>query len=335
MTITIDDTGHLEPLLVVEGYGGAYDAAGDLANFRFEHPLGVEEMYKLAAQLVATANRVREKRIAAKVEPVPRGPYVIVPARKRTPEEVEAQATPIAEDIARATGVVEMSQAEIAADLAKTGADQVDAEIAAADGSVPPVDADQARAAAREAIGRAFDRAVATKLYTPERMRAWNLELPDAEEVKQHLRGIMLDNLGGITVLLANPARMVVQLRQQDLNEPIMVQPNELLRFELRPLVSLVSDASPLPKVWSESTWGDAHPGSRRAAREVDYRSMADSEMVAACGGDAARWAAAFMQVALDGQPVRGPSGRGAHVIDEGLMLAWFANAIEQAKAAR
>ena len=54
----------------------------------------------------------------------------------------------------------------------------------------------------------------------------------------------------------------------------------------------------------------------------LDYQSMTEPELLQACGTDAARWAAAFQQKIVDaGKP-----------IDEGLMIGWFANAIERAR---
>lgn len=50
-----------------------------------------------------------------------------------------------------------------------------------------------------------------------------------------------------------------------------------------------------------------------------DYTSMSAPEMLAACGDDAAKWAAAFCQIAK----------ALGHDIDEGWMIGWFANAIE------
>jgi hypothetical protein len=57
---------------------------------------------------------------------------------------------------------------------------------------------------------------------------------------------------------------------------------------------------------------------------ETDYVSMSGGELMQECGDSARKWAAAFMQ----------------HIkmrkflpceIDEGLMIGWFANAIETA----
>lgn len=50
-----------------------------------------------------------------------------------------------------------------------------------------------------------------------------------------------------------------------------------------------------------------------------DYTAMNDVEMIAALRDDATKWAAAFCQHAE----------RIGHVIDEGWMIGWFANAIE------
>jgi hypothetical protein len=49
-----------------------------------------------------------------------------------------------------------------------------------------------------------------------------------------------------------------------------------------------------------------------------DYTEMKDWEMLAACGADATKWAAAYCQHAK----------KFDYEIDEGLMTTWFANAI-------
>lgn len=48
------------------------------------------------------------------------------------------------------------------------------------------------------------------------------------------------------------------------------------------------------------------------------YAEMSGPELLAACLDDASKWAAAFCEIISDGR-----------IIDEGLMIGWFANAIE------
>lgn len=48
------------------------------------------------------------------------------------------------------------------------------------------------------------------------------------------------------------------------------------------------------------------------------YAEMSGPELLAACRDDATKWAAAFCEIISDGL-----------AIDEGLMIGWFANAIE------
>lgn len=52
---------------------------------------------------------------------------------------------------------------------------------------------------------------------------------------------------------------------------------------------------------------------------QPDYTAMEGGKLIAALGDDATKWAAAFCQHAE----------RIGHVIDEGWMIGWFANAIE------
>lgn len=53
-----------------------------------------------------------------------------------------------------------------------------------------------------------------------------------------------------------------------------------------------------------------------------NYYSMSGPELLKACGDDASKWAAAFCQI-------KKAQGWSADDIDEGLMISWFANAIE------
>ena len=57
-----------------------------------------------------------------------------------------------------------------------------------------------------------------------------------------------------------------------------------------------------------------------------DYTAMDAPTMLQAVGDDAAKWAAAFCQTARM---------LGYNIIDEGWMIAWFANAIEYSAAVR
>lgn len=62
----------------------------------------------------------------------------------------------------------------------------------------------------------------------------------------------------------------------------------------------------------------------------TDYIAMSAPEMLSACGGDAVKWAAAFCQMATQ----LGVTQNGGP-LDEGWMIGWFANAIEQSHAVR
>jgi hypothetical protein len=57
----------------------------------------------------------------------------------------------------------------------------------------------------------------------------------------------------------------------------------------------------------------------------IDYMSMEATTMLVAVGDDAAKWAAAFCQIAK----------ALGHEIDEGWMICWFANAIEHSTDVR
>ncbi len=51
----------------------------------------------------------------------------------------------------------------------------------------------------------------------------------------------------------------------------------------------------------------------------TDYTAMDGPGLLQACGTDAAKWAAAFMQH---------KEKHGPDYVDEGMMICWFANAI-------
>ncbi len=52
---------------------------------------------------------------------------------------------------------------------------------------------------------------------------------------------------------------------------------------------------------------------------EPDYTAMSGGDLLQACGTNAAKWAAAFMQH---------KDKHGADYVDESMMICWFANAI-------
>jgi len=61
---------------------------------------------------------------------------------------------------------------------------------------------------------------------------------------------------------------------------------------------------------------------------ETDFQTMSDPELLNYCGADAHKWAEAFCRI-------KEMQGWGATDIDEGLMIGWFANAIEHASHVR
>ena len=61
---------------------------------------------------------------------------------------------------------------------------------------------------------------------------------------------------------------------------------------------------------------------------ETDFHTMSDPELLNYCGADAHKWAEAFCRI-------KEMQGWGATDIDEGLMIGWFANAIEHASHVR
>jgi hypothetical protein len=82
--------------------GGVYDDLNDLIESQSSYGLTVSEAYRLAGELVTAANAARERRITeagqstfvtdiakhvADIEARTPGPFVVVPARKMTPEE--------------------------------------------------------------------------------------------------------------------------------------------------------------------------------------------------------------------------------------------------------
>jgi hypothetical protein len=61
---------------------------------------------------------------------------------------------------------------------------------------------------------------------------------------------------------------------------------------------------------------------------ERDFYTMSDPDLLAYCGADASKWAEAFCRI-------KEQQGWGLADIDEGLMIGWFANAIEHSYQVR
>lgn len=61
---------------------------------------------------------------------------------------------------------------------------------------------------------------------------------------------------------------------------------------------------------------------------QENIAKMSDAQLFEYCRDNAQRWAAAFCQI-------KETQGFGSDDIDEGLMIGWFASAIEQATAVR
>jgi hypothetical protein len=60
----------------------------------------------------------------------------------------------------------------------------------------------------------------------------------------------------------------------------------------------------------------------------ANFLTMTDVELLDYCGADASKWAEAFCRI-------KERQGWSAADIDEGLMIGWFANAIEHAAQTR
>lgn len=60
----------------------------------------------------------------------------------------------------------------------------------------------------------------------------------------------------------------------------------------------------------------------------TDLLTMTDVELLDYCGADASKWAEAFCRI-------KERQGWSADDIDEGLMICWFANAIEHSALSR
>jgi hypothetical protein len=58
---------------------------------------------------------------------------------------------------------------------------------------------------------------------------------------------------------------------------------------------------------------------------DPDYTAMPDHKLIDELGTDAMKWATAFCQI-------KRKQGWTSEEIDEGLMVGWFANAIEAAR---
>lgn len=65
---------------------------------------------------------------------------------------------------------------------------------------------------------------------------------------------------------------------------------------------------------------------------QIDYVAMTEWNLIAHCGDNGERWAAAFMAKVMGCRPVATTIGV---ALDEGLMICWFANAIEAAWSKR
>lgn len=97
------------------------------------------------------------------------------------------------------------------------------------------------------------------------------------------------------------------------------------IKAEAERIAGIGTGAEPI----SEEQFTRQNPGARLAARDIDYAGLSAGKLVDTCGLDAAKWAAAFMQLVVGKETLAGKA-----LIDEGLMIAWFANAIETAKTA-
>ena len=71
---------------------------------------------------------------------------------------------------------------------------------------------------------------------------------------------------------------------------------------------------------WPLNTDQLKRPIGQKDNRMTDYTKIESCKLAGVCGTDAFKWAEAFQQIVVD---------KGL-VIDEGLMIGWFANAIEQ-----
>lgn len=112
MTFTVTESEHpthsAPPELRIDGYGGAADDSGDFNHLTLSIPFGAPDaMYELAQQLVMSANRWRDQLVERSPQSALRGPYVLAPARKRTPEEANQQAADLAKDIASKVGAAD------------------------------------------------------------------------------------------------------------------------------------------------------------------------------------------------------------------------------------
>ena len=87
-------------------------------------------------------------------------------------------------------------------------------------------------------------------LYSPDRMRAWAVQLPDDPEVQKLFTGIMLDNLGGVSILTPGPAQLELAegsfyLLGSGYGASYATQGHGPIRIELRPIVPIGPAAEP------------------------------------------------------------------------------------------
>ena len=117
----------------------------------------------------------------------------------------------------------------------------------------PVEDADKVRdrmEALRKHIMEAVDKGPTTTLYRPDRMRAWAVQLPDDPEVAKLFTGIMLDNLGGVSILTPGPAILGLAEGSRDLFSGGIhygTTGHGPVRIELRPIVP-IGPAAETPK---------------------------------------------------------------------------------------
>ena len=66
-----------------------------------------------------------------------------------------------------------------------------------------------------------------------------------------------------------------------------------------------------------------------KKTESVNYIKLSPTELLQACGDDASKWAEAFMQIYVNG------GNKTPNDIDFGVMVGWFANAIEHSSDVR
>ena len=111
-------------------------------------------------------------------------------------------------------------------------------------------------------------------------------------------------------------------------NMPASSKPAPLTRERLIQVLNNFADGTYLsisPDVVREAARQLRNSIPTPEAPTIDYTAMNGPEMLAACRDDGAKWAAAFCQHAK----------KHGHEIDEGWMIGWFANAIENSHDVR